>query len=54
MTYTGPVLVEREGAVAVVALNRPGRRNALDAPLKQALRAALEGAAADPEVLPSS
>ncbi|MFI5952743.1 enoyl-CoA hydratase/isomerase family protein [Cryptosporangium sp. NPDC051539] len=42
-----PVLVERVGAAAVVTLNRPRRRNALDASTKTALRAALDGAAAD-------
>lgn len=36
-----PVLVERVGAVAVVTLNRPDRRNALTTELKNALVAAL-------------
>ncbi|MEV4177478.1 enoyl-CoA hydratase-related protein [Nonomuraea sp. NPDC049709] len=44
------VLVERDGAVAVVTLNRPERRNALDGKTKTALRGALEDAAADGSV----
>jgi 2-(1,2-epoxy-1,2-dihydrophenyl)acetyl-CoA isomerase len=36
-----PVLVDRDGAVAVVTLNRPERRNALTLELKNALVAAL-------------
>ncbi|OLT13304.1 enoyl-CoA hydratase [Actinomadura sp. CNU-125] len=42
-----PVLLERDGGVAVVTLNRPDRRNALDARTKTALRRALEDAASD-------
>ncbi|WP_237110684.1 enoyl-CoA hydratase/isomerase family protein [Nonomuraea sp. MG754425] len=42
-----PVVVERDGAVAVVTLNRPERRNALDGKTKTALRGALEDAAGD-------
>jgi 2-(1,2-epoxy-1,2-dihydrophenyl)acetyl-CoA isomerase len=46
-----PVLVESDdAAVAVVTLNRPGRRNALTRELKEALRAALEQVGADPAV----
>jgi len=48
-----PVVVARDEqvpAVAVVTLNRPQRRNALTVELKEALRAALEQVAADPEV----
>lgn len=46
-----PVLVERDGtAVAVVTLNRPARRNALTHELKEALRDALDGVAADSAV----
>ncbi|MCE0535137.1 enoyl-CoA hydratase-related protein [Kineosporia rhizophila] len=44
------VLVEREGAVSVLCLNRPKRRNALDAESKKALRRAMEEAAADDQV----
>ena len=48
-----PVLVERDEvvpAVAVVTLNRPERRNALTVELKEALRDALAGVAADTAV----
>ena len=48
-----PVLVERDevvAAVAVVTLNRPERRNALTVELKEALRDALAGVAADTAV----
>ncbi|MEU6786071.1 enoyl-CoA hydratase-related protein [Nonomuraea angiospora] len=45
-----PILLERDGAVAVLTLNRPDRRNALDAGLKTALRRALEEVAADDAV----
>ncbi|GAB2952301.1 enoyl-CoA hydratase/isomerase family protein [Nonomuraea fastidiosa] len=44
------VLVERDGAVAAVTLNRPERRNALDAKTKLELRHALEEIAADASV----
>ena len=42
-----PVVLERDGAVAVVTLNRPERRNALDAKTKAALRRTLEEVASD-------
>lgn len=45
-----PVTIERDGAVAVVTLNRPERRNALTVELKEALYAALSEAGGDPEV----
>jgi 2-(1,2-epoxy-1,2-dihydrophenyl)acetyl-CoA isomerase len=41
------VLVDRDGAVAVVTLNRPARRNALTRELKEALRDALLEVARD-------
>jgi enoyl-CoA hydratase len=41
------VLVERDGAVGVVTLNRPGRRNALSTPLLAALADALASLDAD-------
>ena len=44
------VLVERDGAVAVLTLNRPEVLNALDQDLSEALRAALRTAEADPGV----
>jgi 2-(1,2-epoxy-1,2-dihydrophenyl)acetyl-CoA isomerase len=45
-----PVLVERDGAVATVTINRPDRRNALDTATKVALRDALVEVAADATV----
>ncbi|MBT2233424.1 enoyl-CoA hydratase/isomerase family protein [Nonomuraea sp. NEAU-A123] len=45
-----PVVLERDGAVAVLTLNRPNRRNALDAALKTALRRTLEEVASDADV----
>lgn len=42
-----PVRVEREGGLAVVVLDRPARRNALDVPLATALAAAVHGLADD-------
>lgn len=45
-----PVLAERDGAVAVLALNRPGRLNALNPELAAALLAELERVAADDSV----
>lgn len=51
MTGGGEVLlVRREGGVARLTLNRPDKRNALDAALIEALKAALRAADADPEV----
>lgn len=45
-TGTPPVLVERANDVAIVRLNRPERRNALDRPAVEALAAALADVAA--------
>lgn len=45
-----PVLHTVEGGVAIVTLNRPGRRNALDRATKVALRDRLRGVAADDAV----
>ncbi|MFG1925441.1 enoyl-CoA hydratase/isomerase family protein [Cryptosporangium sp. NPDC048952] len=44
------VLLERDGAAAIVTLNRPSRKNALDGGTKTALRAALESVATDDTV----
>ncbi|MCR8899924.1 enoyl-CoA hydratase-related protein [Gordonia sp. GONU] len=45
-----PVLVADHGAVRVITLNRPERRNAIDLPLRYALAEALEAAADDNSV----
>ncbi|MBF6327674.1 enoyl-CoA hydratase-related protein [Nocardia transvalensis] len=45
-----PLLVEREGAVAVVTMNRPERRNALNLPMIQQLADAWEQIDADDEI----
>jgi 2-(1,2-epoxy-1,2-dihydrophenyl)acetyl-CoA isomerase len=45
-----PLLDDREGPVAILRLNRPASMNALNAELVSALGAALERAAADPNV----
>lgn len=42
-----PVIVDRDGAVALIRLNVPAKRNALTADLVTALSAALDGVAAD-------
>lgn len=42
MTDSPRVLVDREDAIATVTLNRPEARNALDLPMVEALRSALE------------
>src|SRR5688572_10954865 len=42
-----PLLIDRDGAVVTLTLNRPGALNALDRPLKEALRAALGEVGAD-------
>lgn len=47
---TTTVLSEREGAIAVLTLNRPDKLNALDAELLRELDATLEKLAADPSV----
>ncbi|MDR8394725.1 enoyl-CoA hydratase-related protein [Paraburkholderia sp. USG1] len=45
-----PVLVEREGAVGVVVLNRPEKRNALDLSMRQAIADAFLELEGDPDV----
>ena len=47
---TEPVLVQHEGAVGVVTLNRPEKRNALDLTMRAAIAAAFLGLDADAEV----
>lgn len=44
------VLIEDRGAVRIITLNRPEVRNAIDIPLRIALREALEAADTDPRV----
>jgi enoyl-CoA hydratase/carnithine racemase len=44
------VRVERDGPVAGIELNRPGRRNAVSGPMLEELRSALGTLAADPAV----
>lgn len=44
---TAPVRIERDGAVAVVTLDRPERMNALDLSMRQALAAAFTALAGD-------
>jgi len=43
----GPLRSNSDGGVVVLTLNRPERRNAIDAELRDALAAALDGAATD-------
>jgi 2-(1,2-epoxy-1,2-dihydrophenyl)acetyl-CoA isomerase len=50
MSSSEVLLVERDGPVAVLTLNRPEARNALDRALVQALGAGLAAAAGDPAV----
>lgn len=45
-----PVLVERQGHVLVLTINRPEARNAIDVAVTEALGDAMEAAEADPEV----
>lgn len=45
-----PVLLEIRGAIAIITLNRPERRNAIDANLTARLRSAVEAAEAHPDV----
>lgn len=50
MSEAPPLLVERAGGVLRLTLNRPEKRNALDAALIRSLREALEGAERDEPV----
>ncbi|TIC88852.1 enoyl-CoA hydratase [Nocardioides sp. GY 10113] len=47
---TDPLLVERDGGVLVMTLNRPAKRNALDRSLTDALSAALDTLDDDPSL----
>ena len=47
---TAPVTVGRDGAVGIVTLNRPEKRNSLTVEVKEALLAALEDVSADASV----
>ncbi len=47
---TSPVVVTREGAVGVLTLNRPDKRNALDLTMRAAIADAMRGLEADPQV----
>ncbi|MET3514258.1 2-(1,2-epoxy-1,2-dihydrophenyl)acetyl-CoA isomerase [Pseudacidovorax sp. 1753] len=47
---TYPLLLSREGAVAILRFNRPQALNAIDVPMAQAFLAAVRGLAADPGV----
>ncbi|WP_293002227.1 enoyl-CoA hydratase-related protein [Mycobacterium sp.] len=47
---TGPVLVSNRGAVRIITLNRPDKRNAIDIELRIALAEAIEAADADASV----
>ncbi|MDQ6685174.1 MAG: enoyl-CoA hydratase-related protein [Pseudomonadota bacterium] len=47
---SAPVLVRREGAVGVVTLNRPAKRNALDLSMRAAIAASIAGLDGDPDV----
>jgi len=44
---TGSVLVEDRGAVRIITLNRPDKRNAIDIPVRLELASAIESASAD-------
>jgi enoyl-CoA hydratase len=47
---TEPVLSEVSDGIAVITLNRPGSRNAINGALRKGLWAAIEAAEADPQV----
>jgi enoyl-CoA hydratase len=49
-TTTPGVVVERDGPILTLRLDRPAKRNAIDTPMLQALETTLLGTAADPEV----
>ena len=45
---TAPLLLERQGAIATLRLNRPDALNAINVPMAQALLAAVQTIGADP------
>ena len=47
---TAPLLLERQGAIATLRLNRPDALNAINVPMAQALLAAVQTVGADPSV----
>ena len=47
---TAPLLLERQGAIATLRLNRPDALNAINVPMAQALLAAVQTIGADPSV----
>ena len=47
---TAPLLLERQGAIATLRLNRPDALNAINVPMAQAFLAAVQNIAADPSV----
>lgn len=49
-TGTDDLLAHVDGHVGVITFNRPGRRNALSAPMYQGFESAIPALAADPEV----
>lgn len=50
MTESPRVLVERDDKIAVVIMNRPEARNALDLPMVEALRTAFRELSSDPDL----
>ncbi|MEM1099904.1 MAG: crotonase/enoyl-CoA hydratase family protein [Pseudomonadota bacterium] len=51
MTSSTSVLFKRDGPIATITLNRPSRRNAIDAEMSAALRAAVSELEADDDLL---
>ena len=47
---TAPLLLERQGAIATLRLNRPDALNAINVPMAQAFLAAVQSIASDPSV----
>lgn len=51
VTIEIPVIIERDGAIGLVIMNRPEKRNALDITLRSALASAFRELSADPDIL---